>query len=478
MTVQVIHGDCVEVMAGMEPESFHAIVCDPPYHLTNRVVDWAGFSDPHQGGRGKPKSTRAAERGFMGKSWDGGDVAFRPTTWQAAYRVLKPGGHLLAMGGTRTFHRLVCAIEDAGFEIRDTIAWLYGSGFPKSLDVSKAIDRAAGAEREVIGFDEAKFRPNRDKHLLAGLAGGGGKLKADNGATLTSAATDAAKQWEGWGTALKPAMELICVARKPLSEGTVAGNVLKHGTGALNIDASRVGTEVRTQAAEVPNLRRADRGQNGATNDGRDADNYECYKAETGRAERTYVGRWPSNVCHDGSPEVLAAFAKAGESSTGRPGCAGKEYGMQANVYGEFNPKVYNGGHVDTGTPARFFKECPSEPDNHGQPSMDRFRYDSKAGAHEREGGHPTVKPVSLMEWLLGLVVPPGGKVLDPFCGTGSTLVAADRLGIDAVGIEQDPKTCADAEAKIKRMRARRMIGDDVAKEAPVPGQLGLFDFA
>lgn len=183
-----------------------------------------------------------SSKGFMGKDWDGSKIAYDVAMWQEALRVLKPGGHLLAFGGSRTYHRLACAIEDAGFEIRDQIMWVYGSGFPKSLDVSKAIDKAAGATREVVGYDASRARPNRQYEAGAiGNIGGAGKIsdRSDNGATITAPATDDASKWEGWGTALKPAHEPIVVARKPLV-GTVAANVLKHGTGALNIGACRI----------------------------------------------------------------------------------------------------------------------------------------------------------------------------------------------------------------------------------------------
>src|SRR5690625_1352197 len=203
------HGDCIETMKSMPPESVDAIVTDPPYGL-----------------------------GFMGKKWDGLPPSLE---WaEACYRVLKPGGHIAAFGGTRTWHRLAVAIEDAGFEMRDSLAWLYGSGFPKSHDVSKGIDKAAGAERKVVGrrvrLGDSTDYPTRGDSVFAGSETG----------NITTPATDAAKQWDGWGTALKPAFEPIVLARKPLAEKTVARNVLAHGTGAINVDACRIGTTVET----------------------------------------------------------------------------------------------------------------------------------------------------------------------------------------------------------------------------------------
>jgi DNA modification methylase len=298
------------------------------------------------------------------------------------------------------------------------------SGFPKSHDVSKAIDRAAGVEREVLGI-----RKTQPKFLHAGNGQVQEKWRDHDTVEITAPATEAAREWQGWGTALKPACEPIVVARKPLAEGTVAAQVLATGTGALNIDASRVPTDAvltggggklwshyrdGTEDMAVPRV-----------NDGN--------------------GRWPANCAHDGSPEVLAAFARFGERTSGSA-----EIGPTG---GDENERFWKGKKTsitscfaDTGTAARFF-------------------FCAKADASERIGNHPTVKPVALMEWLVGLVTPPGGRILDPFCGTGSTLVAADRLGFDALGIEQDAQTVADAHEKMKRMRARRMIG---AAEAPV----------
>ena len=210
----VINADCIEHMNTMPPESVDSIVTDPPYHLTGK---------------------NGQSKGFMGKEWDGGDIAFRTEVWEAALRVAKPGAYLLAFGGTRTFHRMAVAIEDAGWEIRDTVMYVYGTGFPKSHNVSKAIDKEAGAEREVV--ERSKNRNNVFTRNGNGLP----QNISDYETTITASATEAAKQWDGWGTALKPAWEPIIVARKPL-DGTVAANVLTHGTGAMNIDGCRVET--------------------------------------------------------------------------------------------------------------------------------------------------------------------------------------------------------------------------------------------
>jgi len=334
--------------------------------------------------------------GFMGKQWDGGDIAFRPETWALVYNLLKPGAHLVAFSGTRTYHRMVCAIEDAGFEIRDQLAWVYGSGFPKSHDVSKAIDREAGAEREVVL--RAKGAASTNTQSL-------GAFRSEYDATVP--ATDAARDWQGWGTALKPAWEPICLARKPLI-GTVAANVLAHGTGAINVDGCRIESGADYHELQVT------QGGN--------------HRHDVGLKEKTRhaafapaSGRWPANLIHDGSDEVLAGFPES--VSTGGDGyknsmwAGGKE----------------TGGHGlgDSGSAARFF-------------------YCAKAGADDRfESKHPTVKPVALMRWLCRLVTPPGGTVLDPFAGTGTTGIAALREGFTPILIEREAEYHADIQRRI-----------------------------
>jgi hypothetical protein len=388
--VRLYVGDCVEVMQEMDAESVDAVVCDPPYSL------W-----------------------FMGKEWD----RYAPPQFAAwceawareALRVLKPGGHLLAFGGTRTFHRLTCGIENAGFEIRDCLSWLYGSGFPKSLDVSKAIDKAAGAEREVVGMGAAYCphiargercpgHPTADRSL-AGL---------NIHAAATAPASDAAREWQGWGTALKPAWEPCVVARKPLA-GTVADNVQAHGTGALNVDGCRIagdmsgGTWGATQHSSI---------------------GYGANTAVSGYQTAQHEGgRWPANVALDEdaaamldaqsgerpSPKnaPIRKASAAGSRSNSMSGPESRPYGQEVHTY------------ADTGGASRFF-------------------YTAKASRADRTGGgvadntHPTVKPTDLMRWLVRLVTPPGGLVLDPFAGSGSTLVAARAEGVRAVGIERE----------------------------------------
>jgi site-specific DNA-methyltransferase (adenine-specific) len=311
----------------------------------------------------------------MGKRWDY-DVP-SVEVWQECWRVMKPGGHLLAFAGTRTQHRMAVRIEDAGFEIRDMIAWCYGSGFPKSLDVSKAIDKAAGVEREVL-----RIRTDGNK-------GGGSKTYDDDAYVWdkpfaeTAPATEAAKQWAGWGTALKPSLEPITVARKPLC-GTVAENVLQHGTGGLNVDGCRVAATEGRPLIES----KAERSQN-AFGDGLNGSR---------SAGTTTQGRWPANLIHDGSDDVVGLFPDDGEASA-----------------------------------ARFF-------------------YCAKADASERRNSkHPTVKPLALMRYLCRLVCPPDGIVLDPFCGSGTTLEAARLEGFGAIGCELNAEYIADCKERLKQ---------------------------
>jgi len=364
VSVRIITGDCRESMAAMDEASIDSCVTDPPYHLTTGKRGGTGVKSVNlESPYGRSRiGTGNGAGGFMGMKWDGGDVAFQPETWAAVLRVLKPGAHLVAFSGTRTYHRMACAIEDAGFEIRDQLAWCYGSGFPKS-------------------------------HNQPG----------------------------GWGTALKPAWEPICLARKPLV-GTVAGNIEAHGTGALNIDGCRVGDEVRhaafTSLAPCHGNRLGDAGTSKA-------------RRGTQGEPKEYVGRWPANIIHDGSDEVLAAFPDApGQQQPSRD-----DQRKQGNVYGAI---TNNGGRIheprgDSGSAARFF-------------------YCAKATTEERGEGnnHPTVKPIDLMRWLCRLITPAGGTVLDPFAGSGSTLIAADAEQFDAIGCELSPDYAAIAERRVR----------------------------
>jgi site-specific DNA-methyltransferase (adenine-specific) len=391
MTVLV--GDCREVMQTMADNSVDAIVTDPPYEL-----------------------------GFMGKSWDSTGVAYDVTVWQECLRVLKPGGYLLAFGGSRTYHRLAVAIEDAGFQIRDQIMWVYGSGFPKSLNIGKAIDKAAGAEREVVGERTGAVNPNGYK--TDGVSQSGGAF-AEGIFNITAPATAEAKQWDGWGTALKPAHEPIVMARKPL-DGTVANNVLTHGVGGINIDGCRVGEGTgETKTVQYPDIR----GNN--------------YNNASGTVEYTVTnqGRFPANFIHDGSDEVLELFpfVKADGSAARFFYCAKASKKDRNEGLDGFEEKQTTGGG---GLTADFRDDGSLETASAGG------KYGSIKA--KQTNHHPTVKPTELMRYLCRLVTPPNGTVLDPFLGSGSTGKAATLEGFTFIGIEQLAEYAEIANARIK----------------------------
>lgn len=418
MTVRILTGDMRERLRELPDASVDAVVTDPPYHLTS-IVKRFGSPEAAPARRGKTGAYARASRGFMGQTWDGGDVAFRAATWAQVLRVMKPGAHLVAFSGTRTYHRMVCAIEDAGFEIRDQIAWLYGSGFPKSHDVSNGIDRHNGDEREKVRVDTnapayqrkiGNDRPWMDNpdHVIDG--------------PLAASAASAA--WEGWGTALKPALEPIVLARKPLV-GSVAANVLAHGTGAINVDGCRVPTD---DVLHAPRSDPANRKGVVGTELQAAGDAERNHAAQADSIARTMeLGRWPANVVHDGGDEVVTAFPDA----PGQLRSSSDEQRTQGAVYGAITS---NGGRIhtpraDSGSAARFFYSAKAD------------QAERHAGCHDLEKGntHPTVKPVDLMRWLVRLITPPGGTVLDPFMGSGSTLIAADAEQFNAIGVEMNP---------------------------------------
>jgi DNA modification methylase len=471
VTATIHHGDCLEILRAMPDASVDSVVTDPPYGLS-----------------------------FMGKKWDY-DVPSEDI-WRECLRVLKPGGHLLAFAGTRTQHRMAVRIEDVGFEVRDLIAWVYGSGFPKSLDVSKAIDKAAGRNsdavaalkdelrkvfdssgltlsilnercgfeasgylrksstwtgvlpspekwwkmREVIGCDESlsfEFKEierevigqkpwtNSAAHFVPGE-----NHKERVNLDITAPATEAARQWQGWGTALKPALEPITVARKPL-QSTVAANVLEHGTGAINIDGCRVPTDDKLGGGMVSMGRpKASEGWDRPWMHDPEVTERKKIEAASKVAAAEALGRWPANVIHDGSEEVVGLFPETGKSTGGRIGNAGG--GSVPNVpTGTF--EAGNPGYGDTGSAARFF-------------------YCAKASKADRDADnhHPTVKPTDLMRYLCRLVTPPGGIVLDPFMGSGSTGKAAILEGFQFIGIEREAEYVAIAKARIVKAEARR----------------------
>ena len=448
MTVRLLLGDCAVLLRELPADSIDSCVTDPPYGLEFMGKEWDapwqvstssalfGKRKTAMPGWGTTRNPTCASCGgrLRGANkcacetpvWDEAVLATRlrqmqqfqkwNTTWAVeVLRVLKPGGHLLAFGGTRTIHRMICAIEDAGFEIRDCVAWLYGSGFPKSLDVSKEIDRRAGAERAVVG-------PPRHSRGKSRQAYSETRRTSYDYAPLpvTSPATDAAKQWAGWGTALKPAMELIVLARKPLVGGTVAANVLQHGTGALNIDGCRVGYAPDDRLLKGGSYEGNRAGAAGSSMFGTGG-------REVGYADKLPPGRWPANVVLDEEAGRLLDEQSGpcgGGDKRGRGRAA--DVGFYAPGENRERDSLHAGPvYADAGGASRFF-------------------YCAKSSRSERtargtvENDHPTVKPLALMEYLCKLVTPPGGVVLDPFMGSGTTGLAAAKLGLDFIGIERD----------------------------------------
>jgi len=423
--MQLINNDCIAAMKAMPDASVDSIVTDPPYEL-----------------------------GFMGKSWDSSGVAFNVEVWQEALRVLKPGGHLIAFSGSRTYHRMAVAIEDAGFEIRDQIMWVYGSGFPKSHNISKSLDKNAGAER------------NRDLKWVAIASGSGNYGGGAKGGEMAMVADDvaitaAAKQWQGWGTALKPAHEPMVLARKPLI-GTVANNVLTYGVGGLNIDGSRVVADgenfdnLKSRPIGKLNTRRNDE-----TDDEFDARVGESPEQLAALAKLKELGRFPANSIHDGSDEVVALFpdTKSGAHKAGQPRNATSKTSFVLANTTTFSDEG------SSGSAARFFY-CAKASKRDRNEGLDGFE-EVRTGAMQatangsmltgsgnertttRANHHPTVKPTLLMQYLVRLVTPPNGIVLDPFMGSGSTGKACAYEGFDFIGIEQSAEYVAIAQARI-----------------------------
>lgn len=374
---KIYYGDCLDILKQVEESSIDSLVTDPPYGIS-----------------------------FMGKEWDHGVPG--KIFWEEALRVVKPGAHLLAFGGTRTFHRLTCAIEDAGWDIRDCLMWVYGSGFPKSLDMSKAIDKEAGATREVIGSKIGLPGYSLQEYKGQNIYSSKGR-SSEVECIITSPSTEAAKEWSGWGTALKPAWEPIILARKPF-DSTVAKNVQRYGTGALNINECRV-PHVTVDGGNLalnPHLREKINGGNGG------------HIFSTEEERRVVIpntnGRFPANFIHDGSEEVTKLFPITKSGAMKREVSEYNGESITSFLRGRSGP---SNQHGDSGSAARFF-------------------YCAKASKKERgqTNTHPTVKPQALMQYLCRLITPPNGIILDMFMGSGSTIIAALAGGFHAIGIE------------------------------------------
>jgi hypothetical protein len=407
-------GDCRAILPELVENSIDSVVVDPPYHLQS-VVKRFGGKDAAPAQYGTDGAFSRASTGFMGRTWDGGDIAFQTELWAEVLRVLKPGGYIFAFSGCCTYHKMACAIEDAGFITHPFFAFAFGSGFPKAHSVSKQLDRAAGAEREVIG---------KSTRHGGGIPGNGCCYEVNPAVPdITAPATDSAREWDGWfyGTqSLKPALEPIYLGQKPFERGlNGAQNVQKWGTGALNIAACKIpaGYQIETSRNNIP----------GAMQPGGKEGKGIYTKFST-------TARWPANLAHDNSDEVLSCFPDS--ASTGGDGyknsmfCGGKP----------------TGGHGlgDSGSAARFFASFP-------QDDVKRIWYGSKANANDRAGSkHPTVKPIALLQYLVRLITPPGGTCIDFFAGTGTTAEACFREGFRAILIEREEEYIKDIERRME----------------------------
>jgi DNA modification methylase len=489
------NGNSLEVLKGLEENSIDSIVTDPPYEL-----------------------------GFMNKKWDSTGIAYNVELWKECLRVLKPGGHLLAFSGSRTYHRMAVAIEDAGFEIRDQIMWVYGSGFPKSLDISKAIDKRGGKlvswfgpwfrqwriENNITQKDVAVLFPSKNGGMTgcvanwelglnmptieqfnliketfnlpfdsmediereiigkktAGMGTGktfgmlqseGDNINANKVISITAPATEEAKEWEGWGTQIKPAHEPICLARKPLI-GTVAENVLEWGTGGINIGGCRVGTEDNLNGGAY--AKEGNRKESQSLNSG----GMNATGKTVGHDFIQPSGRFPANFIHDGSDEVVGLFPNAGSgNNTGAYNYNGREYNNKETSMFNGDKPVAPSNYNDSGSAARFFY-CAKASKRDRDEGLDGFALgDPPASARRkpaegrknalglpRANHHPTVKPTDLMQYLCRLITPPNGLIIDPFMGSGSTGKAAMYEGFRFIGIDLDPEYCKIAEARIE----------------------------
>ena len=486
LKLEVINGNNLDFLKQYPDNYFDAVVTDPPYGLgkepnaTELMKDWI------EHGYHEVKGT-----GFMGKEWD----AFvpQPIFWKEVFRVLKHGGHVLSFFGTRTYDWGVMAMRFSGFEIRDCIQWIYGSGFPKSHNISKALDKMEGAERtEVIGQRKRNVKPFDDKN-------GWNDNNTSGNFDYTAPATESAKQWDGWGSSLKPASEPIVLARKPLEKGlSIADNVLKWGTGAINIDGCRVSTD-----DIVSNHSRS---ADSAISKGKYGDSKE---PETHQTEGQKLGRFPANLIMSHHPECeYRGLKKIGSGKEGGYNYKGNEYEVQGFVPNN-SPEANSNYGQETIEDWKCHEDCPIRiMDEQSLCGASRFFYCAKASKSERERGlkgfekkqagvknssgrgfletnpmaeimrfndHPTVKPIKLMQYLVRLITPPNGKVLDPFCGSGTTGIACKLEGFEFVGIEQDPEYTKIAQARIdnytEEPEPKHILNEDEVSE----NQLSLF---
>jgi site-specific DNA-methyltransferase (adenine-specific) len=392
MTYQILKGNSLDLLPTLADNSIDAIVTDPPYEL-----------------------------GFMGKTWDNSGIAYSLELWQQCLRVLKPGGHLLAFSGSRTYHRMVVSIEDAGFEIRDMISWISNKTFPKSLNIGKAIDKSLAAERKVIG------KLSNPAHSIMS------ESKKHLSQDITAPSSPDAQKWDGWGTGLKPTVEPIVMARKPV-EGTVANNVLTYGTGGLNIDASRIKGITEKEMGHTPQKQQASNPiQFGGAKPG---DVVSMYKAE---------GRWPANLILDEQAAQLIDEQSGTSKSAIRPPTGKPILDTQKGWNENSMTDKSTRGFIDSGGASRFFYVAKAS------------KRDRNEGLEDLEDSntHPTVKPTALMQYLVKLVTPPGGTILDPFTGSGSTGKAAILEGFDFIGIELTKDYWPIIEGRLQHAEAK-----------------------
>lgn len=530
----VLHGDMRDVLSALPDCCIDAVVCDPPYHLTSA----SRGGSPRKNDPAKPHRRHAiGSKGFMGKTWDGGNIAMDPDTWAGVFRVLKPGAHLVSFGGTRTMHRITCAIEDAGFEIRDVLTWLYASGFPKSLSVSKAIDAKLGAERKIVGIKRDGARSPDHVHAFNASPG---EYPA------TEPTTEPAKIWTGWGTAVKPAHEPICLARKPF-DGTVAENVLKYGTGALNVDSCRVKTNGNSESSTGGDAGRWP--SNILLSHSEDCRAIPNRTTGPGIAAGSAARRGRRANGRDGEPSADRRYDDKGSTSFAPlpgvrrdstetaeqwecvgPNCPVWELARQSGTTVSSDRVRHNGdfksvakgaeterdsfGFSDQGSAARYFPQFQHDPElddltpflylakasrSERDRGLEHFRPRTAAEATDSEDGqarlncprtgagrtggarniHPTVKPVDLLRWLVRLICPSGGIVLDTFAGSGSTGIACLLEGARFVGCElndsDEEPYVSIARARLHYVEGREFVPRESLRTTAPPDQQNLF---
>lgn len=474
---KLYQGNMLDMREVIEPDSIDSIVTDPPYGLTSIVKrfgsDDAKPSKEVYGGGSFARLTK----GFMGKEWDGSGIEYNVETWRRCYEVLKPGGYLLAFGGSRTFYRIACAIEDAGFEIRDTVMWLYGSGFPKSMNIALAFDKAEGlqGQRGVGGFNVGGLgeQENRKSKLYIGSTTDGSKQEE-----YRDAKGENAKKWKGWGTAIKPAFEPVIMARKPFNT-SVTENIKKYGVGGVNIDECRIGNETITTSGARKNSMRGDQRTGAALG----------MFQETEALNLEHNGRFPSNVIFTYDDNDFEEVC-GGLPNGGKNGSISKRYKMNNQVYGEYGECNTWDAYNDSGSAARYFycaKASTRDRDEGLEGMLSQKCNDGRntpidnafqRGETLRKNTHPTVKPTDLMQYLVRLVTPEGGTVLDPFNGSGSTGKAVMYENKDRnknykyIGIEMTEEYLPIAKARIEFV-----TGEEPEPEEEKKGQMTLWDF-